>query len=441
MSGVFNTLNVIGSALGAHSSGINTTSDNIANMATTGYKTQNTKFVSMVSTSGAAHQYVPGGVSSVRTQNIDQQGTLSATTSGMDMAIDGKGFFMMRRVNDPEEQVVYSRDGSFQKDNEGYIVRDGWYLQGWKTDVDGNVQNNNLNSETDLEPIQINALESVKRVTSKVELKGNLSARMEEADPPFEFTERIFDSLGRGHDLRFSFSRMTGSENRYKLDFSDIDGETQIKIMTDDGEKDLTATSYCYIDFDAQGQPSAFKFTDGTDTFNFESKIKMSFISTDGNPDAETLDIDLSLGDVGTANGLTSFEGPSRVTYHHQNGLRFGNFENISFDEEGFVNAHFDNGMKLPIYKIPLANFTNVNGMKMYAGNILFKTPESGSAIIGEAQTPGFGTMKPGMLEASQTDMLKEFTDMTKFSQATHANMRMYQMAQEISKTLLDSVR
>ena len=108
-------------------------SNNIANMRTTGYKRQRAEFQDMLyehvrrigtQTSDQGNILPVGvdlgsGVKTVGTPRIMTQGTLSQTGGDLDVAIRGEGFF---KILLPDGTFAYTRDGSFQMDNQGRIV-------------------------------------------------------------------------------------------------------------------------------------------------------------------------------------------------------------------------------------------------------------------------------------------------------------------------------
>src|SRR5580693_8428163 len=108
-------------------------SNNIANMQTTGYKRQRAEFqdllyehVSRVGTQTSTQGNIlpvgielGGGVKTVGTPRLMTQGTLSQTGNDLDLAITGEGFF---KVLQPDGTFQYTRDGTFQMDNQGRIV-------------------------------------------------------------------------------------------------------------------------------------------------------------------------------------------------------------------------------------------------------------------------------------------------------------------------------
>src|SRR5262249_1948720 len=108
-------------------------SNNIANMRTTGFKRQRAEFQDLLyehvrrigtqtSTQGnilPSGADIGGGVETVGTPRIMTQGTLSQTGSELDVAIRGEGFF---KILMPDGTFTYTRDGSFQMDNQGRVV-------------------------------------------------------------------------------------------------------------------------------------------------------------------------------------------------------------------------------------------------------------------------------------------------------------------------------
>jgi flagellar basal-body rod protein FlgG len=119
---------------------VETISNNIANMRTTGYKRQRVGFQDMLyqinrragSATSETGTIVPAGVEigsgvrTVATPRIFTQGNVSPTEKEYDIAIRGDGFF---RIQMPDGTTSYTRDGSFELDPEGQIVTvDGYVL-------------------------------------------------------------------------------------------------------------------------------------------------------------------------------------------------------------------------------------------------------------------------------------------------------------------------
>jgi len=126
-------LNTAATGMKAQELNVQVISNNIANMRTTGYKRQRAEFQDMLyehvrrigtQTSDQGNILPVGvdlgsGVKTVGTPRIMTQGTLSQTGGDLDVAIRGEGFF---KILLPDGTFAYTRDGSFQMDNQGRIV-------------------------------------------------------------------------------------------------------------------------------------------------------------------------------------------------------------------------------------------------------------------------------------------------------------------------------
>ena len=107
-------------------------SHNLANVSTTGYKRANAVFEDLmyqnlrqVGANTTAESQLPTGlhlglgVRTVATSRSFSQGTIQQTTNQLDVAIQGNGFF---QITMPDGTTQYTRDGSFQVDNQGRLV-------------------------------------------------------------------------------------------------------------------------------------------------------------------------------------------------------------------------------------------------------------------------------------------------------------------------------
>jgi flagellar basal-body rod protein FlgG len=106
---------------------------NIANMTTTGFKSQRAEFQDLlyehVQRIGAQASdqgnilpvgiELGSGVKTVGTPRLMTQGTLAQTGNTLDVAIQGDGWF---KIQNPDGTYSYTRDGSFEQDATGRIV-------------------------------------------------------------------------------------------------------------------------------------------------------------------------------------------------------------------------------------------------------------------------------------------------------------------------------
>ncbi len=116
---------------------IDTISNNLANVNTTGYKRSRAEFEELLyqtlrlagTPSSELTQYPTGiqvgvGVKPSATLKMHTQGSLQQTGNKLDLAIEGEGFFRVRLF---DGTVAYTRDGSFKVDSNGEIVTSNGY--------------------------------------------------------------------------------------------------------------------------------------------------------------------------------------------------------------------------------------------------------------------------------------------------------------------------
>ena len=126
--------------LDAQQTQLDVISNNLANVSTNGFKRSRAVFEDLLyqtlrqpgAQSSQQTQIPTGlqlgtGVRPVSTAHIFTQGNLQKTDNTLDIAVQGNGFFQILL---PDGTTGYTRDGSFQKDNQGQIVTsDGYPLQ------------------------------------------------------------------------------------------------------------------------------------------------------------------------------------------------------------------------------------------------------------------------------------------------------------------------
>jgi len=200
-------------------SGLNTSSkqldvigNNVANASTVGFKQSQAQFADMYAASlagGGAQVGTGARVASVAQQFT--QGNITNTSNPMDTAINGQGFF---RMIDPSGGVLYTRNGQFQMDKDGFIVNNqGHKLSGYLSDATGKINTGNP------VPIQIDHSDLTPKKTVAVVAGVNLDAT--EATPlnssfnpadPVSYNRStpltVYDSLGISHVGSLYFQRL-----------------------------------------------------------------------------------------------------------------------------------------------------------------------------------------------------------------------------------------
>jgi len=124
---------------------VDTISNNLSNVNTTGYKKSRIDFQDLLYThlrlagaDTAGEEQIPTGLEighGVRpgaTQRLFGQGNLLQTQNPLDLAVEGHGFF---QIELPDGTTAYTRDGSFKLDGEGNIVTSDGYRLVWDGDT------------------------------------------------------------------------------------------------------------------------------------------------------------------------------------------------------------------------------------------------------------------------------------------------------------------
>lgn len=173
------------SGLNAQSQNLGVISDNISNLNTIGYKGTVGRFSTLVTESATDTRYTPGGVQFHPTALISKQGLLQATSSRTAAAISGDGFFVVRDVASPgaNDELFFTRAGDFKPDDDGYLKNTaGYYIQGWATDREGqlldqngNATTSNSSAITDLQVMDINSILTAAASTTTIEFGANFN--------------------------------------------------------------------------------------------------------------------------------------------------------------------------------------------------------------------------------------------------------------------------
>ena len=184
---IYGSLKAGVTGLKAQASSMAMISDNIANANTIGYKRSVADFETLVTKSGSAATYAPGGVKANTVALIDQQGLINSSASTTDIAIAGRGFFAVASSVSGNGSVptgterLYTRAGSFRTNSEGFLTSSsGEYLLGVPADAAGNVPTATLPVDQ-LKAISVGSITGSAKATSTVSIGANLPAT---ASPP-----------------------------------------------------------------------------------------------------------------------------------------------------------------------------------------------------------------------------------------------------------------
>jgi flagellar hook protein FlgE len=423
------------SALNAQSSSLAMIGDNIANSDTTGYKTTSASFEDLVTASSGSKSYSSGGVSVSGVANITQQGLLSATTTATNVAIQGNGFFVVTDSTGAAGTTSYTRNGNFTTDNAGYLVNDGEYLEGYRTDASGNIVG------TGLEPVQTNIAKSNGGATTESSLTANLPAdavvNTSTTTTPtdgssFSSSMTVYDSLGDAHSLNITWTKTAA--NTWTADIAPATASDTSAIGTNGGAAEYTFT------FNGDGSLKTISPTDST-----TGEVTPLTVSwTDGASDS-SISINFGTQNGGT-DGLTQLSSgsdtPSVTNFKaNSDGVSLGTLTSVSISQGGIVEASYSNGKTVPIYKLAVATFTDPNGLVAHSNGMYTSTADSGDAQLQTSGEGDAGTVYGGELEASTTDTTGQFSNMISAQQAYSAASQVVTTVNKMFDTLISAMR
>lgn len=399
------------------------TGNNIANSSTTGFKTSSTLFSDLLSAniaSSAGNSQVGRGAQVQTVQTNFSQGGFESTESSTDIAIEGSGFFI---VTDPlSDSTLYTRNGNFSFDEEGFLVTaDGYRVQGSTYNASGVLASGNLSD------VQVDLVSQIEaRQTENVELQTNLDSNSEilnsgvfditapEDTSNYATTTTVYDTLGTSHLLTCYFTKVTDQTWQWNLtvDSGDIGGTTG--TLASIGSGTLT--------FDVNG--NLLTGDTGTSTAN---------ILTWDNGADQTQQLTYTFD-------TTQFDSDSTVFSQDQDGYASGEVTDVDIAADGMVSAVYSNGETISVAMISLATFINPDGLNAVGSSLFSESRISGTPTIGY---PGAsqGTLITQALELSNVDLATEFVDLITIQNAYSAASKVITTTNEMLDELVNLVR
>ncbi len=392
--------------------------DNIANAATTGFKTARPEFKDAVAKSlnnmGSSLATGRGTkLGSVRT--VFSQGTLLNTESPTDLAVTGNGFF----VTDSIEGRGYTRDGAFHFDKEGKLVSsDGSTVLGFKADEEGK-----LTSKMGALSIDRAILDA--KGTSKVELFANLDSRADKTlkfDPKnpdktahFATGVSVYDTNGAPHAVTVYFNKVDDRTWEWKAmaKGEEIEGGKPGEMIQQASGK---------VSFNEEGRLAEQTTDESSFSFNKGSKPGQKVDFSFGK--------DIKSGGEGVE--VTQYGANSEAYKTVQNGYSSGSLGSLKFDDDGRLTAIYSNGESLVVGQVALAKFESPEDLMKLGGNKFKETRLSGQPTIGSPLSGGRGQISSKTLEASTTDIANEFINLMTAQRNFQANSRVIGVGDEL---------
>ena len=411
------------SGLNASSKNLEIIGNNIANSNTFGAKVSRGEFSDVYANAlnGSGSSAVGIGTTLAAVSQQFTQGNITSTENPMDLAINGAGFF---QVSDGRSPTMYSRNGQFKVDREGFIVNnDAMRLMGYPADGTGVIQPGNAGA------LQLPSAGINPQATSEIEIEMNLDSRVATtapaAAPAIDFNDpstynnatslAVYDAKGQDVALTYYFQKAaTDTWNVFvTANGVPVNGTVAAPVAT------------TTINFPANGgAPTA---PVGPVSFDIPATTSAS--------GAQTLAITGVQLDLG---GATQYGAGFGVTNLAQNGYAPGQLTGISIEANGIVMARYSNGQSKPAGQIELATFRNPQGLQPQGGNVWARSFASGDPIIGVAGEGNLGVLQSGALEESNVDLTAELVSMITAQRVYQANAQTIKTQDQVLQTLVN---
>jgi flagellar hook protein FlgE len=375
------------SGLGAYSKGLQTISNNVANLNTSGFKATSIGFNDLFSSGGGGISFSGGseptgaGVRAGAAQIDFSQGDLRQTSKDLDLAIQGNGFLTLLK----DDKTYYTRTGQFVVDNDGYIAEQS---TGYHLAVLGD-------SPT---AINIDKLRtSAPTATTVIVFADNLSSSATTAsvaDIP------VFDSLGGKQLWTATF-----------IPTANVPGEWGITVK------------------DATGR------TVGTSTLKFIGSsvdpTTNKLVITDSPAGADPLSVTLDF-----SSGVTSFSAGTASTLRaaSEDGNGAGALTTVTV-EDGQVKLTYSNTKTQLLGSVAITDFRDPQGLERI-GDGVYRHSGTGSMRVLASGVDGIGTLQSKQIEASNVDLSKAFGDLILIQRGYQASSQVISISNEMIQQL-----
>lgn len=427
------------SGLNGASKNLDVIGNNIANAGTYGSKASRAEFKDVYAgaLNGAGSSPVGIGTSLAAVAQQFTQGNISTTESPMDLAINGGGFF---QLSDGKNPTVYSRNGQFKIDRNGFIVNnDQLKLMGYPADGSGVVQpglaqplklpTSGIDPKTTTKITTEFTLDSRSKVTADAALPGIDLKNPATYNNATSLT--VYDAKGQDVAITMYFQKNE----------PDVDGNTTWNIFaTANGAPFAVDALGNPIATDAAGNPGTpyatitFPKTGGK-PIDPTTKLNMDVPAGRNAAGATTLDIPgIQFDMLGAKENGSSFA----VTDLTQDGYAPGQLSGILIENSGIVMARYSNGQSKPAGQVELATFRSPNGLQPMGGNVWSRTFSSGEPVVGVPGDGNLGKLQSGALEESNVDLTGELVNMVTAQRAYQASAQTIKTQDQVLQTIVN---
>ncbi|HAK87689.1 MAG: hypothetical protein A2X55_09205 [Nitrospirae bacterium GWB2_47_37] len=250
----------------------------------------------------------------------------------------------------------------------------------------------------------------------------------------FSTSITVYDSLGNSH-LTTVYFRKTKENETLTQDTAET-GNTwhwySVVQASDSTTGETSVGGQGYLEFNTEGKLVADiqQYND----FDFSGGVTQS----------QPIAFDFGTSTVEGGSGLTGstqFGSANSVTFQVQDGYSSGSLKSLSVGKDGVITGTFTNGQTQDIAQVYLARFTAPTGLSKQGKNIYSESANSGSPIVGAANTSGRGNILASSLETSNVDLAEEFVRLIAAQRGFQANTRAVTTTDDLLSELMNIKR
>jgi len=393
------------------SQAVDSVSQNLANLSTTGYKATTVAFEDLMYQalgSVSANRGFGYAGSQVTAGRNFSQGTIQSAAGLFNASIVGNGFFAVRNASNA---TLYTRAGNFVVDSRGYLrTQTGETVQGW-SNIKGNIDLNTAVGDIVLPTSQLTTASA----TREMALTLNLDATGVAGQPAGTFTApiQIVDSLGAQHTVTVTFTKAASNVWDYSASIpaQDLAGGAGTTLASG------------RMTFDTAGNLVA---PTGPVTFTVPALAN----------GAAPAQINWNLFNRG-AGLITQLAQTSTLANSSQDGLQAGQINSLGITDGGKIVASYSSGQQVTVGQIAVALVRNPGTMIAAGNNNYVVTNATATPVLGTADTAGRGSITSGSLEASNVDIATEFTNLIIYQRNYQADSKVVTTSDQMLQTLL----
>ena len=420
------------SGLNAASKNLDVSGHNIANSNTVGFKQSRAEFNEMVASAMGASSSTNTGIG-VSVAAVSQQFTQGVTTpsaNGLDMAINGDGFFVVQTGTG----TAYTRNGAFQLNKAGELVTvNGDKVQGYTVDPTTGLRNSVALSNLVFpagNPIPA-------KQSSTVTATLNLDARVDQNAVPaparstYGTSLEVFDEQGMATPLSMYFQK-SGANTWDVYDSLDSNAMPIGQMVFSSTGKLQSVASYSGATDPGGLNPGDAGYVP---QFNAPTGTTLTTTVSTTNPNSPNpgpWPVDIELGNV------TQLGSAFSVAKLTQDGYATGELTAVNVASDGALMATYSNGITRTEAQIALAKFTNTQGLQSAGNNNWVASNDSGPPVYGSAGSGSFGVVQGNALEESTVDLTAQLVGMMTAQRAYQANAQTIKTQDQIFSTLVN---